>query len=164
LAKYKENRLKILKDFLRKHEGKKLTQVQIAQHLESKGFSAAQGAISKDIRELGFKREKKKGAYVRKDSTIKEEKEDILGKLILSENPYFRFTHVPFFIKTTIGNEGALCDLIWQVKKEDILGVFPGRGCVMVVCENKIRAKRTFLELKSFRSEIVTNETNDIKE
>lgn len=149
----RSNRRALIKKYLIDNEGK-VIQHELKKFLEQEGIGCVQATISKDLKEMGYK--KVNGQWHKDDSAVKNETKEILRRLLAYDVPIMRNTETfSLFLKTRTRNEDAICDLIYEVYKDDILGAFAGNGCVMVVCGNKNRMIKITKELLPYRHEEV---------
>lgn len=148
-ARTKERR-DLVRAYIKEHpEG---TQEEIVAYLEKENAEwkgTSQSTIHRDLIEhLGYR--KINGTWQKMKSKSLDEDGKILKNIIYQDQPkIMRYSEKMqlLFVKTNNRKERAIADLISSIYEENILGVFTGDNCLMVVTANKKNAEdiRKFL-------------------
>lgn len=140
----KETRRNIIKEILEKENIR--DHKDIIDKLKKEGYTVSQPTVSRDIKELGYKKNDD-GVYVKTKAAVLAMKEDLLFELIshLEINAYLGIvsdTSITFQIPR--GYEDYISNLMYYIFKDKIIGIIPGYGTILVLTENDKHAKDIF--------------------
>jgi transcriptional regulator of arginine metabolism len=126
------------------------TQQQLADLLNSSGFSVTQATVSRDIRELRLEKKvnsRGKNVYcVPAQSPAKSEYMSIMMQTVLSAEPADNI----IVVKTKSGCANAVAEAIDDLSRSEIVGTLAGDNTILVVVKSKDFVPEILADLRSF--------------